>query len=91
MDVQSTGRAIDQEELDFIYELKTGALLEASMMVGAVLAGASDEEVKAVEKIASDVGLAFQIRDDILDVTSKHWRHWENRSTAMTGMRRLPM
>ena len=40
------------------------------MMVGAVLAGASDEEVEAVEKIASDVGLAFQIRDDILDVTS---------------------
>ena len=70
VDVQSTGRAIDQEELDFIYELKTGALLEASMMVGAVLAGASDEEVEAVEKIASDVGLAFQIRDDILDVTS---------------------
>ena len=70
VDVQSTGRAVDQEELDFIYELKTGALLEASMMVGAVLAGASDEEVEAVEKIASDVGLAFQIRDDILDVTS---------------------
>ena len=57
-------------ELDLIYELKTGALLEAYMMVGAVLAGASDEEVEAVEKIASDVGLAFQIRDDILDVTS---------------------
>ena len=70
VDVQSTGRAVDQEKLDFIYELKTGALLEASMMVGAVLAGASDEEVEAVEKIASDVGLAFQIRDDILDVTS---------------------
>ena len=69
VDVQSTGRAVDQEKLDFIYELKTGALLEASMMVGAVLAGASDEEVEAVEKIASDVGLAFQIRDDILDVT----------------------
>ncbi len=70
VDVLSTGHAVDQETLDFIYELKTGALLEASMMVGAVLAGASDEEVSEVEKIASDVGLAFQIRDDILDVTS---------------------
>lgn len=70
VDVQSTGHAIDQEKLDFIYELKTGALLESSMMIGAVLAGASEEETAAVEKIASDVGLAFQIRDDILDVTS---------------------
>ncbi|MCD8241877.1 MAG: polyprenyl synthetase family protein [Lachnospiraceae bacterium] len=70
VDVLSTGHAISQETLEFIYELKTGALLEASMMVGAVLAGASDEELGEVEKIASDVGLAFQIRDDILDVTS---------------------
>ncbi len=70
VDVQSTGKAVDQETLDFIYELKTGALLEASMMVGAVLAGATEEEVAAIEQIASDVGLAFQIRDDILDETS---------------------
>ena len=70
VDVQSTGKAVDQETLDFIYELKTGALLEASMMVGAVLAGAAEEEVAAVEQIASNVGLAFQIRDDILDETS---------------------
>lgn len=70
VDVQSSGSSISQERLDFIYALKTGALLEASMMVGAVLAGASEEEVKTVEQVASDVGLAFQIRDDILDVTS---------------------
>lgn len=70
VDVQSTGKAVDQETLDFIYELKTGALLEASMMVGAVLAGATEEEVAVIEQIASDVGLAFQIRDDILDETS---------------------
>lgn len=70
VDVQSSGSSIPQERLDFIYELKTGALLEASMMVGAALAGASEEELKTVEQIASDVGLAFQIRDDILDVTS---------------------
>ena len=70
VDVQSSGNAIDQDKLDFIYELKTGALLEAAMMVGAVLAGASEEEVSVIEKVASDVGIAFQIRDDILDVTS---------------------
>ncbi len=70
VDVQSSGSPIDQEKLDFIYALKTGALLEASMMVGAILAGATEEEVRTVEQVASDVGLAFQIRDDILDVTS---------------------
>lgn len=70
VDVLSTGQKIDEETLSFIYELKTSALLEASMMIGAVLAGAADEEVKIVERAASDVGRAFQIRDDILDVTS---------------------
>lgn len=70
VDVLSTGQNIDEETLSFIYELKTSALLEASMMIGAVLAGAADEEIKIVEQAASDVGRAFQIRDDILDVTS---------------------
>ena len=70
VDVELTNQPILREKLDFIYRLKTGALLEASMMIGAVLAGASEEEVKTVEKIASLVGVAFQIQDDILDVTS---------------------
>jgi len=70
VDVALSGQAVPQEKLDFIYALKTGALLEASMMVGAVLAGAEKQEVELVERVASDVGLAFQIRDDILDVTS---------------------
>ena len=70
IDVGKTGQAVEKEVLDTIYELKTGALIEASMMVGAILAGASEEEIKTVEKIASCVGLAFQIQDDILDVTS---------------------
>lgn len=70
VDVMSSGHAIPKERLDFIYALKTGALLEASMQVGAVLAGASDEETELIGKVALDVGLAFQIRDDILDVTS---------------------
>ena len=70
VDVELTGKPIPQEKLDFIYRLKTGALLEASMMIGAILGGASEKEQKRVEEIASAVGLAFQIQDDILDVTS---------------------
>jgi len=70
VDVQSGGQEVSLEKLDFIYKLKTSALLEASMMIGAVLSGASREEVNIMESVASDVGLAFQIRDDILDVTS---------------------
>ena len=70
VDVESEGQPLSREKLDFIYKLKTGALIESSMMIGAVLAGASDEEVAAIERVAGDVGLAFQIQDDILDVTS---------------------
>ena len=70
VDVELTNKPIPREKLDFIYRLKTGALLEASMMIGAVLAGASEEEVKTIEKVACAVGVAFQIQDDILDVTS---------------------
>ena len=70
IDVKETGHAVTKEVLDTIYELKTAALIEASMMIGAILAGATEEEVKKVEKIAHYVGIAFQIQDDILDVTS---------------------
>lgn len=72
VDVESEGdaAAITREKLDFIYRLKTGALIEASMLVGAILAGAKEEEQQLIEKVADEVGLAFQIQDDILDVTS---------------------
>lgn len=70
VDVESAGRGISKEVLDFIYELKTSALIESSMMIGAILAGAADEDVKVIETIAKSVGIAFQIQDDILDVTS---------------------
>lgn len=70
VDVCAVGKSLDREHLDFIYKLKTGALIEASMMIGAILAGATQEEVAKVEKAAGDIGLAFQIQDDILDVTS---------------------
>lgn len=70
IDVKNSGNAIEKEVLDKIHELKTSALIEASMMIGAILGGASEEEVKKIEQIAKNVGLAFQIQDDILDVTS---------------------
>lgn len=70
IDVKETGHVVSKEVLDTIYVLKTSALIEASMMIGAIFGGASEEEVKKVEKIARYVGLAFQIQDDILDVTS---------------------
>ena len=70
IDVKETGHAISKEMLDTIYELKTAALIESAMMIGAILGGASEEEVKAVEQIARNVGIAFQIQDDILDVVS---------------------
>ena len=70
VDVESEGLPLDREKLDFIYRLKTSALIEASMMIGAVLAGASEEQVARVEAAAADIGLAFQIQDDILDLVS---------------------
>lgn len=70
VDVELAGQPVPKEKLDFIYRLKTGALLEASMMIGAVLGGADEESVKRVERAASRIGVAFQIQDDILDVTS---------------------
>ena len=70
VDVKESGHSISADILDFIYRLKTGALIESSAMIGAVLAGASEEEISKAESIASKVGMAFQIQDDILDVTS---------------------
>ncbi|MCI9619449.1 MAG: polyprenyl synthetase family protein [Dorea sp.] len=70
IDVKETGHAVSKDVLDTIYRLKTAALIEAAMMIGAILGGASEEDVKKVERIAEYVGVAFQIQDDILDVTS---------------------
>ena len=70
VDVKESGHRISEDVLDFIYRLKTGALIESSVMIGAVLAGASEEEISVMESIAGKVGMAFQIQDDILDITS---------------------
>lgn len=70
VDVKESGHILTGEMLDFIYRLKTSALIESSMMIGAVLAGAGAENTEKMEQIARGIGLAFQIQDDILDVTS---------------------
>ena len=61
---------VTKELLWYIHKNKTAALIEAALMIGAVLAGASDEAVKKLEQAAENIGIAFQIQDDILDVTS---------------------
>lgn len=69
LDVESEGKEIDADTLKFIHIHKTSALLESAMLIGAVLAGASEQQQHTVELAARELGLAFQIRDDILDVT----------------------
>lgn len=61
---------VTNELLLFIHTNKTAALIQSSMMIGAILAGAGKEQIQSIEKIAYNVGVAFQIQDDILDVTS---------------------
>ena len=60
---------LTEELLLFIHEKKTAALIQAALMIGGILAGASDTEIRSLEKAAYDIGIAFQIQDDILDVT----------------------
>ncbi len=63
-------KEIDEKLLLFIDENKTGALIQAAMCIGAVLAGADEQAVRDMEQCALDIGVAFQIQDDILDITS---------------------
>ncbi|MGK7915669.1 MAG: geranylgeranyl diphosphate synthase CrtE [Prochloraceae cyanobacterium] len=70
IDLESEGKSdISVETLNFIHTHKTGALLEASVLSGAILAGAKDKEIQRLSKYAQNIGLAFQIVDDILDIT----------------------
>ena len=70
-DVEAEDKGIEatEELLMYIHKNKTAALIEAAMMVGAILGGATEEAVSAIEKCAYNIGIAFQIQDDILDVT----------------------
>jgi geranylgeranyl diphosphate synthase type II len=70
IEAENLGSNVTEEHLLFIHEHKTAALIQASMMIGAILAGASGEQIGIIEKAAYEIGVAFQIQDDILDVTS---------------------
>lgn len=70
VEAEKRGLALDEEKLMYIHEHKTAALIQSSFMIGAILAGAEEEDVKKLEKAAYNIGIAFQIQDDILDVTS---------------------
>ncbi|MDE5589778.1 MAG: polyprenyl synthetase family protein [Acetatifactor sp.] len=69
-DIEAEGQSEDitEAQLMFIHEHKTAALIQAAMTVGAILAGAGQEQIEALEKCAYNIGIAFQIQDDILDV-----------------------
>ena len=70
VDLESEGKSVALDTLKFMDELKTGALIKAACLLGCAAAGASYELKKAAEAFAENIGLAFQIKDDILDVTS---------------------
>lgn len=68
MDMEATGKLIDEPSLTKLHLYKTGALLRVSVESGAKLCGAAERELKALDSYGSDIGLAFQIADDVLDV-----------------------
>ena len=68
IDISSTGKELSLEELRAMHELKTGALIRAALAMGGIAAGASDEQLAALDDYGRHIGLAFQVVDDILDV-----------------------
>ena len=68
MDLESEGKAIDIDKLRYIHRNKTGALLKAPLIAGAILAEATDEQIEIMEEYGTNIGIAFQICDDLLDV-----------------------
>ncbi|MCC5643793.1 polyprenyl synthetase family protein [Nostoc sp. CHAB 5824] len=71
VDLESEGKSdISLETLNFIHKHKTAALLEACVVCGGIVAGASPEDVQRLTRYAQNIGLAFQIIDDILDITA---------------------
>jgi len=73
VDIETEGMTVDEvtiERLEYIHLLKTAALLESSLMIGTILGGGTKEDVAVMEQVGRKVGVAFQIQDDILDVTS---------------------
>jgi geranylgeranyl diphosphate synthase, type II len=70
IDIESEGKVVDLGTVDYIHYHKTAALIEASLVIGALLGGASEKDIKIVEEFGHAIGLAFQVVDDILDIVS---------------------
>ena len=68
VDIECEGRNIDIDELRYIHSLKTGAIIRSSAVIGAILGGADDDSIGKIDEFARNLGIAFQIRDDVLDV-----------------------
>ncbi len=69
-DIESEGKNVDASTLEYIHRSKTGAMITAPVVVGGIIAGASEEQIDKLRGYGQRIGLAFQIADDILDVTS---------------------
>lgn len=69
VDMLSEGKTITPDELRYLHLNKTGAIIRSACVIGAVMSGAGEEEIKVVDGFAQNLGIAFQIQDDILDVT----------------------
>ncbi|MDI6813396.1 MAG: polyprenyl synthetase family protein [Desulfitobacteriaceae bacterium] len=70
LDLEGEGKALGLQEIEQIHRHKTGALLRVSVRLGGILAGGSEEDIQALSRYAAALGLAFQIKDDILDLES---------------------
>jgi geranylgeranyl diphosphate synthase type II len=69
-DIENEGKPVDSSTLEYIHRSKTGAMIRVSVQIGAIIAGASDDQIEKINRFGEKIGLAFQIADDILDVTS---------------------
>ena len=69
VDIESEGKKTDAQRLEYLHLLKTGAIIRSSCVIGAIMSGAEEKYTAAADEFARNLGIAFQIRDDILDVT----------------------
>ncbi len=87
MDLEAEGKQIDLAALRCIHRNKTGALLTASIEFGAVVAGASDAHMDVLRQFGEEIGLAFQIIDDVLDVTASGQKHGKATASDITNQK----
>lgn len=69
-DIENEGKEVDSATLEYIHRSKTGAMIRVSVVAGGIIAGASNDQLEKIGQFGEKIGLAFQIADDILDVTS---------------------